>query len=211
MNRTVLVVITVALLGVPLRANLITNGSFETPALGGAGGFDIGSTALTGWTVINNGLWRIHSGDFGIFAPDGSYSLDLTGYNEAGTAQPPYFGGVEQTISTIPFAVYTIRFAVGTNTGTSNIQVSAGSLLDLASVTSSGGVQWTTYSSTFTALGSSTTIDLIGNVTYGDLIGLDNVVVELDHTTGDGVPEPASWWLAGAGIAGLSWRRRRLA
>ena len=50
---------------------------------------------------------------------------------------------------------------------------------------------------------------LIGNVTSGDTLGLDNVVVDLAQTSG--VPEPASWWLAGVGIAGLLWRRRRLA
>jgi hypothetical protein len=205
MNRTVLFVIAVALVGVPLRANLITNGSFEQPD-SGSGGFGVGSTALTGWTVIDSVIWHVHTGDYGIVASDGSYSLDLTGYYNYG------LGGVEQTISTIPSAVYTIQFDLATNgnNGISEVQVSAGSLLDLASVTSSGGVHWTTYSSTFTATGSSTTIDLIGYWCYSDLIGLDNVVVELDHTSGE-TPEPASWWLVGVGTAGVLWRRRRLA
>ncbi len=209
MNRTVFLVITVVLLGVPLQANQLTNGSFETPDTGVSGGFGVGSTALTGWTVINNALWRIHSGDFGIIAPDGSYSLDLTGNNEDAAARPPLWGGVEQTIATIPGAIYTVQFDVGSQPGTSSVQVSAGSLLALASSTSSSGFKWTTYNSTFTALGSSTTIDLIGYVSSGDTLGLDNVDVEF-QSSGE-APEPASWSLLGMGIAGLLWRRRRLA
>jgi len=209
MNRTVPVIIAVALLGVPLRANLLTNGSFETPG-GDSGGWGIGSPGLTGWTVVNNGLWQIHSGDFGIFAPDGNISLDLTGYNEPGAAQAPYWGGVEQTITTIPFATYTIRFDVASDGGTSSIQVLAGSLSDFAYATSVYGVTWATYSSVFTASSTSTTIDLIGYGTQSDLVGLDDVVVALDHTGGQ-VPEPACWWLVGVGIAGLMWKRQRLA
>jgi hypothetical protein len=205
-NRTVPFVIAVALLSVPSRANLLTNGSFETPGVSGQLG--VGSTTLTGWTVINNGLFSIHSPDFGIIAPDGSYCLDLTGYNEAPAAQAPWWGGVEQTIGTVPFAVYTIRFDLGSQPGTSSIRVSAGSLSALASATSSSGFTWTTYSSTFTASGSSTTIDLIGNVSAGDTLGLDNVVVELEET-GEDTPEPASALLACAAFAGIWLFRRR--
>jgi hypothetical protein len=134
--------------------------------------------------------------------------LDLTGYNDNPAVAAPYWGGVEQTISTIPNAVYTIRFDVGSQPGTSSIQVSAGSLSDLASASSSGGFQWTTYSATFTASGSSTTIDLIGNWSSGDTLGLDNVVVELEET-GEDTPEPASALLACAAFAGIWLFRRR--
>jgi len=203
MNRVLLVVFAVALLSGSLRANLLTDGSFETPG-GGSGGYGGGSTALTGWTVINNGLWQIHSGDFGIIAPDGNISLDLTGYNEAPAANAPYWGGVEQTIITVPSAIYTIQFDVGSNGGTSSIQVSAGSLSDIAPVTSVSGVTWATYSSVFTASSTSTTIDLIGYGTQSDLVGLDNVVVELSQ-----VPEPACLWLVSVGAATILLRRRR--
>jgi hypothetical protein len=144
---------------------------------------------LTGWTVINAEIAQEGPAFPTITASNGSYSLDLTGYHDAA----PY-GGVEQVIATVPFAVYDISFDVGALAGTSAVQVLAGNLLDTGlSTSASGGVVWATFTSTFTALSSTTTIDLIGTQSSwgGIYIGLDNVIVELDHLPNQ-IPEPTS-------------------
>ena len=189
-----------------VHANLITNGSFELPASSGIPSLSIGSTYLTGWTVINAEIAQEGPTFPTITSSNGNYSLDLTGYHEAA----PY-GGVEQVISTIPFAVYNISFDVGALSGTSAIHVLASNLLDTGfSTSASGGVGWTTFTSSFTALSPMTTIDLIGTQSSwnGVYIGLDNVIVELDHQPNQ-IPEPASLALLVAGLLGLGSVRRK--
>jgi len=163
----------------------------------------LGSTYLTGWTVISAEIAQICPGCFGITATDGLYSLDLTGYHDSA----PY-GGVSQTIATTPGETYTIQFDVG-SLGSAQVQVSAGSLLDVASSTSTG-FGWTTYSSTFTALAATTDIQLTGfSTSNGYYIGLDNVIV----TDAPSVPEPGSLLLVGLGglaVPLLARRRRRI-
>jgi hypothetical protein len=155
------------------QANLIVNGSFEDPASQGSPSLPIGSTYLTGWTVINAEMAQLCPGCFGVTASEGMYSLDFTGYHDA----PPY-GGVRQVISTVPFNVYKLSFDVGAISGVSGIDVSAGDLHHTA-FSEASALTWTTFSSTFTALSSVTTIDLIGvqPSNGGRYIGLDNVIV----------------------------------
>ncbi len=178
-----------------VHANLITNGSFESPASAGSPSLPNGSTYLTNWTVINAEIAQICPGCFGITASDGSYSLDLAGYHDAA----PY-GGVQQVIATVPFAVYDISFDVGAVSGTSGIQVSAGNLLNNGFSTASG-LTWTPFSSTFTALSTTTAISLIGTQASagGGYIGLDNVSVQLNHLPSQ-VHEPATWMLIEIGL-----------
>lgn len=186
------------------HANLLTNGSFEDPASVGTPGLGTGSTYLTGWTVINNPIAHIPSS--GIVPSNGQYSLDLTGYDDTSPQ-----GGVSQTIFTAIGAVYNISFDVGAWGGTSSVDVSAGDLFATrASSTDFQNVFWTTFSSTFTALGSTTTIELIGQLSSanGTYIGLDNVDVTLNRLAND-VPEPDSVLLFGAGLLALVGMRRR--
>lgn len=187
------------------NANLLTNGSFETPASAGSPSLPNGSTYLTGWTVINAEIAQIFPGAFGITASNGLYSLDLAGYHDAA----PY-GGVRQVIATVSGAVYNISFDVGSISGTSGVKVLAGSLSNNGFSTSTS-LLWTTFSSTFTALGSTTAIDLIGlqPSSSGTYIGLDNVDVTLNRLPPTGVPEPDSLLLFGAGLFALFGVRRR--
>jgi hypothetical protein len=187
------------------RAALVANGSFESPASAGSPSLSSGSTYLVGWMVINAEIAQIYPGDFGITASDGSYSLDLAGYHDSS----PY-GGVQQDIVTTPSAVYDISFDVGAMSGTSGIEVTAGDLQDTGSSAGSA-LTWTRFSSTFTAIGSTTTISLIGTQSSagGTYIGLDNVVVQLDHLPSQ-VPSPASLALLSTGallVLGTGWRR----
>ena len=102
------------------QANLITNGSFEdttnfVPDPGHPGDdtarLPVGSTAMTGWTVVNSGLaWIGPTNPFGLSASDGSYFLDLTDYTDAA----PY-GGVTQSIATVLGQHYRLTFDLGSS------------------------------------------------------------------------------------------------
>jgi len=191
------------------QANLLSNGSFETPASTNVPSLPVGSTYLTGWTVYNQEIAHIPNGAFSLFASDGLYSLDLAGYHDF----LPY-GGVQQTIATTAGAVYDISFDVGAVNGVTSVEVTAGSLLGAATSSaqqSNVGV-WTTYNSTFTALGSLTTISLKGTgaSSGGTYVGLDNVNVTFNHFA-VAVPEPETYamMLAGLGLLGFSAKRRK--
>jgi hypothetical protein len=179
------------------QANLLANGSFESPASTGAPSLPLGSTALDNWVVTSAEIAQICAGCFSLTASDGSYFLDLAGYHDA----VPY-GGVQQSFSTVAAGSYSISFDVGARNGTSRVSVSAGSLT--ATGESTGvGLTWTRYTSTFTATGPTTTVTLTGLLASegGTLIGLDNVVVVA-------VPEPTPVLMLGVGAAVLLLSRR---
>src|ERR1700681_291827 len=85
-----------------LHANLISNGSFETPLVpvGGFTNFAGGSTGITGWTVVGPQASVVSTAftQSGILftAADANQFVDLTGFN-ANSVE-----GVEQTVTTTP-------------------------------------------------------------------------------------------------------------
>jgi len=205
-----------AVVAVPARAELITNGSFESGSYtdnhGGGMSLPVGSSNITGWTVVSGELaWLNNSNPYGGTTPYGSYFLDLTGYHDSS----PY-GGVSQTIATAVGQTYTLSFAVGyigqsgIYGGPVAVQASAGSASQTFTTGSSGtGPMWTTYTMNFTATSPSTVIQLIGTLsTGGQYIGLDNVSV----VEAAAVPEPAGLVMAGVAAVGVglaAFRRRR--
>jgi hypothetical protein len=205
MNRLLACVFAASILTPFLHANIVTNGSFESlPSTGSPSLLPGDSTSLPGWTVLVAELAQISPDNtFGITASDGGYSLDLSGYHDSF----PY-GGVEQSLSTIAGATYSIQFDVGTFNGTSSVQVSVGDLVDVGSSTNVG-LLWTTFSGSFTASGTSSLLDLVGTVSgSGNYIGLDNVVVNLQSLPAS-TPEPASFLLLGCGVGVLALVRRK--
>jgi len=211
----------------PLRADSITNGSFESPVVpvGSFTNFASGSTLIPGWTVIGAaGGVSIVSGTFtqnGISFPaeDGAQWLDLTG---DGTNSNE---GVEQTFATTSGAQYTVSFWVGNvynpdgifgTTSTVDVLLGGpkGTLLTAAtnSNTTTGIQTWEEFSTTFTATGSTSTLDFInGDPPSDNSNGLDNVSVNPSGPPPT-VPEPSTFLLLGSGSLGLlAWARRKLA
>jgi len=172
-----------------LAANLIKNGSFESPVVPD-GSFDTFNTgdSFKGWTVVgDSGSVAIISEDFtycvALPAAKGKQFLDLTGYSNS-------FTGVQTTIATTPGSTYAIAFFVGNIVGggncgtTSTVElfvdgVSAGKFTNKKG---KGGtsIVWKKFSTQFTAQNTATTIAFMNDDPADDTAnGLDAVSVKL--------------------------------
>jgi hypothetical protein len=193
------------------HANLLVNGSFETGAFVDQGNDTmspgVGSTVITGWTVVSlPTAWIGPNNPFGLSASEGSYFLDLTNY-----ANTTPFAGVTQTIATVPGAVYSLSFDLGSSTfwgRPDSLTASAGGTsMTFTSPLTGTNNDWQHETMQFTALGSSTAITLHGT-TGIEYIGLDNASVDLVSLPG-AVPEPQTWALMLGGVAALAALARR--
>ncbi len=201
----------------PSRAQIITNGSFETPTVpvGSFTSYASGSTGITGWTVVGaSGGVAVVSGtftqsDITFPAEDGVQWLDLTGVSTNAVE------GVEQTVTTVANTPYTLSFWVGNvyDPGgafgtTSTVDVMLGGIDGTSlgaftnSSTTTGTQVWEQFTTSFTASGSSTTLDFLNADPSSDNTnGLDNIVM-------NPVPEPGTLSLMGIGLLGLLRRRK---
>jgi hypothetical protein len=111
---TFLKLVGLLLLATPLRANLVVNGSFETPVIpvGGTRTYPGGSTAITGWQVVgvDSSLISTNFTQSGITfqAQHGVQWIDLAGHTSNSTTS-----GVTQNIATIAGQSYSVSFYVG--------------------------------------------------------------------------------------------------
>lgn len=207
--------VTIGFLGVSQtsKANLITNGSFETGTFvsnsQAAMSLSTGSTAMTGWSVINDSLaWIGPSNPWGLTASRDDFFLDLTGYSFGAP-----FGGIAQTISTIAGQTYELSFDLGSSNsyGRPNaILASAGltSAIFTGALTGSNN-EWQHFILPFTANSANMIISFTG-YTGQSYIGLDNVAVNAAATS---VPEPATlaMLVTGLGLLGFIARHKRVA
>jgi hypothetical protein len=147
-------------------ANPITNGGFETPVVpvGSFTNFDVGSAALTGWTVTGPSAGANVSIVSGTFSQNGvsfgNQWLDLTGDGSNTTE------GVSQAVSTIPGHEYALTFHIGNTTGggifgttsTVNLFVNGSETPFTNSTVSATDLNWKQFTDTFVATGTSTTL-----------------------------------------------------
>jgi hypothetical protein len=227
MRRICAIVAFAVLLAAPGTANLLTNGSFETgtftastiPGFAGGDPLFVGSTAMTGWTVVdNNGLtvntnesiaWLL-TGSYGLTAEDANYFLDLTGYYEGPNNDTLYgpWAGIQQTVN-LPAGTYSLSFSLGDYKanplyqGTVSVFVSHSAVSSVIGNNAAGG-NWQLESYGFTVpTAGPTAISILGNYTSGGYyIGLDNVDLE-------SIPEPGTAFLVFLAFAGLLLYGRR--
>jgi len=222
-NRILLSALSASLLvvGAPVHANLISNGSFESGAKTGNTDTTLlvdDNTTMAGWAVVNDRIdWITGGSQWGLAPADGNAFLDLTRL-EAG----PPFGGVSQQITTTAGQKYLLTFSLGSYTerwgGPSvSITASAGATSQTFTNSSATAIStWTTEQMLFTASGASTLVTLVGSAGY-NYIGLDAVSVELCPAGAEGcevapppsnVPVPATLGLLALGAVGIVRFRR---
>ena len=181
----------------PLQAqtptNLLTNGSFET---------NNGSNAATGWTITNN-LQSGPYGEFGLVVRPEAGASDGASFAlwNAGDSTP--CASIAQTFTTIPGASYTLKFDyVGGPSWRTDIQslVVTVSNSDLATQIATGDSSgnWKTFSYTFKATGTSSTVtfsDNLSNNTISEDGALDNVVITANPVTvfASGISAVQTW------------------
>lgn len=197
------------------QANIINNGSFETPILatGAYANYTTGSVGIAGWTVFGpsgtnvaliNGLYK--EGSYNFPAQDGTQWLDLTGSGANSTE------GIQQIVSTTAETTYNLSFGVGNVSGspyglTSTIGILVNGTLMGSKINSISGstLNWQQFDFVFTPNTSSTLVGLENlNPSADNVNGLDNV--SLNPV---GVPKPASIYILGSILIRMSLLKRR--
>lgn len=212
----VLTICLAAVVATPAVANLIVNGSFETPVapVGGTTIYGAGSASITGWTVVGVGsdsvaLVSTSFAQSGVTfnAQNGQQWIDL-----AGNASNSQSSGVTQSIATVPGNLYEVSFYVGSADdnvnnfffpSTIDLSINGGPRAHFTNpIAPSNQLNWAQFVVPFVATGSSTNLTFYnGGASNNFLSAFDNVVV-------DGVPEPSSVILIGLGTVGFLGRRR---
>ena len=170
-------------------ANLIKDGSFETPAppAGGYTDYDPGQK-IGAWTVVgthNVSITSTTEVNLGITldAKRGAAFVDLTGNCDCGGPTT----GVEQTVKTTPGTTYKLTFWVGNcyiqgagTTSTVNVYVNSALLIAAENKHGKGSTKqvWQKFSTSFVASNASTTISFLTGDPSGDQQnGLDEVTL----------------------------------
>ena len=184
-----------------LAANLIQDGGFEQPVTSTF--VDVAApnaTTIPGWNVTAGSVDVVNAAGNGFDvgpAFEGAQYLDLNG-TAAGT--------LSQVVPLLSGITYSLQFAYANNYNppsslTANVTVTGvSSTLLSTSVThgssAAGNLNWTVFSQSFTADGTSATLTFTSQNSGDGGVFLDAVSIMQ-------VPEPSTWALIGAGVAGL--------
>ena len=187
--------------------NLFDNPSFELGTFVPNGDNTMvvapGGSAISNWQIVNADVaWLSTPNPFNGLSPsDGTKFIDLTSYQGG-------FGGIAQTISTIPGLTYRVEFDQGSGVyGDSFLRVLASddsgqiSSADFTEIATSSS-RWDRHSFDFVARQSLTTITFGHYFGSGNFSGLDNVAMTI-------VPAPGAAALLGLGAIVTRSRSRR--
>ena len=189
----------VALLGSSAlsHANLITNGGFEDE--------------LTGWTCPESDGFCEASTTSGTPREGASYAW---AYENDGRAP----GTLSQSFATDVGSTYSLSLWVGSSSASpsNNSGVNVGDYSNSFSFTGTDDENWQLVNATFEALDTTTTLQLLFDTDPGTgQLWFDDVSVEFLSTGNGGgnggaaVPAPATPFLIGLGLLGLTGLRRR--
>ncbi len=200
-------VLTLWAFGTAHASSIVTNGDFTPVPSAGYVTYFCGQPMI-GWTVTD-GAANAGSGTgsvdligtwFGSSPPGGGGSVDLDGSS---------FGGITQTLVTVPNQTYNVTFNLSGNTNGAPspkvLQVSfGGSSYTVSTANNAYNGQYTFETIQFTATGASTVLSFTSMDTTGGYNGpvIGNVAVSA-------VPVPPSILLLAPGLLGLVGMRKR--
>jgi hypothetical protein len=203
------------------QAQLISNGSFESPGFTGSGiVYLTGAQGVTDWTLSGAGFEgvTIHkTPDLGNlvnptfnFAQDGNYYLDLSGAGNHAT--------IYQDFATVPSTLYELSFYIGASSdhlpaATINVKLDGTTSLLNATLTPNApttNIDWSLQTFSFTAYSSTTRLSFLDVGPSGNGSFTDDNTSFVDNVTVTAVPEPSTYGvLVGAGMLGVAFLRRR--
>lgn len=193
-----------------LGQNLVTNGSFELPAVG-AGGFVVG--AIPDWTLVSGSGAEVQNNAAGA-AYAGSQLVELDGYDNS---------WIEQSVPVTPGATYQFAWAYSPRPNvalaSNPVDVLVNGTIVLTNTgdgTGNAGTVWTTHQTQIVAAGSSIVVGFRGSGT-SDAVGgyIDDVSLTLVKPPRSAAPVDATsdamlaliaLMLAAVGVLGLSRR-----
>ncbi|HAB15400.1 MAG TPA: DUF642 domain-containing protein [Verrucomicrobiota bacterium] len=186
-------------------ANLVGNGSFETPP----GNYEYipgGSTYINDWTTILNGVEIFTNTDIGLGYPypttigDGVKAVDLAPYTYQG-------GGITQVLSTVPGQSYELTFLAGTvesfgKDGTGTVEAILSTQFEFALENFTSDIVWEKKTFSFVASGPTSTLTFYSfDDASQHLAAIDNVVVRSQSVPESSPIGMATLILAAAAIA----------
>lgn len=194
-------------------ANLLINGSFESPTIsfpfyenyGPTNLGNYGGTSFSGWTITVNNVDIVSQvGGWPAGAADGVQYLDLVGYGST--------GGIAQSFATAIGQTYSLSFAYANNPGSTSSAAANVAVLGAPgissvfthSISTTNNLGWTIFSGWFIANSTTSVLD------FSNTVGRNNGGVLLDAVNVTAVPEPATWGLMLLGFLGVgfvSYRR----
>lgn len=205
MKRPLLYAATALLLaaGGAHAANLFENGSFESPGSAGNTILPGGSTFVTGWTTVLNGVEYFDATGYG-GAADGVMIVDLADYIYSA-------GGIEQAVDTVVGTTYEVAFSAGNylgfgRTGTGVVKVTIDGVTQAfdTAVATTSTIAWKQISFAFVATQSETTIRFWNDQNANQYFAFIDAV-----GVAPAVPEPQTWALLAGGLGLVGWAARR--